>query len=469
MRRHRRGGRLARIHRPSRRPGRSGGPALQRRIGRVRQLRGHGGGAVRGGLADQRAGRFPAREGGGPGHEARGTGGDLDAGGPPRAQGRRASRSLLFRQGSAAAAGGIDGAIALAPGHPRRPRRRRRRGGSAPHARAAQGQAGQLLRAARRRRRDRARPRPPGSVRLVLRGRGAPVRGGLVRPVSEAPSRRKWPRRLAWALAAILGLALASQVTRDLPVEQLKPAFANGASRFIDLDGMSVHYRDEGSGPPLVLLHGTGSSLHTWDAWTKALRGHFRVIRMDLPGFGLTGPNRDDDYRIAKYVEFLDAFRRRFGLEAFALAGNSLGGEIAWTYAVTHPRQVSALVLVDPAGYPIERPALVFRLAKVPGLAWFLTRLDPGPITAKTLRDAYADQRKVTMELVERYRMLALREGNRRAFVARASRRGEDRSAGVGKVRAPTLILWGAQDRLIPLAHAYRFEHAIAGARLIVY
>ena len=131
------------------------------------------------------------------------------------------------------------------------------------------------------------------------------------------------------------------------------------------MDGLSVHYRDEGAGPPLLLLHGTGSSLHTWDAWTDALRGHFRVIRMDLPGFGLTGPNRDDDYRIERYVEFVEAFRRRLGLESFALAGNSLGGEIAWSYTVAHPDRVSALVLVDPAGYPIDRPALVFRLAKI--------------------------------------------------------------------------------------------------------
>jgi pimeloyl-ACP methyl ester carboxylesterase len=126
-------------------------------------------------------------------------------------------------------------------------------------------------------------------------------------------------------------------------------------------------------------------------------------------------------------------------------------------------------VLVDPAGYPIDRPALVFRLAKIPGLSWFLTKLDPGPITAKTLRDAYGDQAKVTRSLVERYRKLALREGNRRAFVARTTLRGADHSADIGKVRASTLILWGARDRLIPLAHACRFERAIPSARLIVY
>lgn len=282
-------------------------------------------------------------------------------------------------------------------------------------------------------------------------------------------SLRRWPRRVAVGAIAAFAVAVAFQVQGDLPLDALKAELATGASKFVDVEGLSVHYRDEGAGPPLLLLHGTGSSLHTWDAWTEELRAHFRVIRMDLPGFGLTGPNRDDDYRIEKYVEFVEAFRRHFGLESFALAGNSLGGEIAWSYAVAHPQQISALVLVDPAGYRIERPALVFRLAKIPGLSWFMTRLDPGPITARTLRDAYGDQGKVTSALVEHYRKLALREGNRRAFVARSALRGADHSADIAKVRAPTLILWGKEDRLIPVAHAYRFEHAIVESRLIVY
>ncbi len=281
--------------------------------------------------------------------------------------------------------------------------------------------------------------------------------------------RRKWLRRGLWALLATIALVIASQVARDVPLDELKRSFAGGASRFVDLDGLSVHYRDEGEGPPMVLLHGTGASLHTWDAWTEALRGHFKVIRMDLPGFGLTGPNRDDDYRIDTYVEFLEVFRKRLGLDGFALAGNSLGGQIAWSYAVAYPARVKALVLVDPTGYPIDRPALLFRLARIPGLSWLMTKLDPGPLTEKTLRDAYGDPRKVTPALVERYHMLALREGNRRAFVKRVAQRAEDRSADIAKVRSPTLILWGAQDRLVPVAHAQRFQRAVPAARLIIY
>ena len=282
-------------------------------------------------------------------------------------------------------------------------------------------------------------------------------------------TRGRWLRRALLTFLVAVALVVASQVKGDIPLADLKRQYGGAPSRFLDIQGQEVHYRDEGQGPPLVLLHGTGSSLHTWDAWTDALRGKFRVIRMDLPGFGLTGPSPDGDYRIAAYVAFLDAFRKRLGLETFALAGNSLGGQIAWSYAVAHPAQVEALVLVDPAGYPIERPVLLFRIARVPGLSWLMTKLDPGRLTAKTLHDAYGDQSKVTPALVERYRDLALREGNREAFVARASTRGQDLSADIPKVRAPTLILWGALDRLVPLAHAERFRRAIPGAKLAVY
>ncbi|HZX66184.1 MAG TPA: alpha/beta hydrolase, partial [Myxococcales bacterium] len=148
---------------------------------------------------------------------------------------------------------------------------------------------------------------------------------------------------------------------------------------------------------------------------------------------------------------------------------NSLGGLVAWRYAVAHPAQVSALVLLDPAGYRIDRPALVFRLARTPGLSWLLSKLDPRRLAEKTVRDSYGDPGKITPGLVQRYRDLALREGNRRAFMLRASVREPNRGADIAKVRAPTLILWGSLDRLIPLEHAERFHRAIPRSALIVY
>lgn len=273
---------------------------------------------------------------------------------------------------------------------------------------------------------------------------------------------------LAFAVGApVLLLVLAS--TRDVPLAELLPRYATGASKFLDVDGLSVHYRDEGHGPPLVLLHGTGASLQTWDGWTAALATQHRIVRMDLPGFGLTGPSPAGDYSIPAFVAFLESFRKAVHLERFALAGNSLGGQIAWSYAVSYPERVTDLVLVDSAGYPILRPALVFRLARIPLLSTLLARADPGPMVRRTLKAAYGDPRKVTPELIERYRLLALRQGNRAAFVERARVSQVDRSADISRVRVRTLVLWGRDDRLIPVTDATRFDEAISGADLIVY
>ncbi|HZX63804.1 MAG TPA: alpha/beta hydrolase, partial [Myxococcales bacterium] len=142
--------------------------------------------------------------------------------------------------------------------------------------------------------------------------------------MNDAKTTGSWFRRVLGVAAVAVALFFASQIKGDIPLQDLKGRYAGAASRFLDIGGLQVHYRDEGDGPPLLLLHGTGSSLHTWDGWAGALRDRFRVIRMDLPGFGLTGPNKDDDYRISSYVEFVEAFRKRLGLDTFALAGNSL-------------------------------------------------------------------------------------------------------------------------------------------------
>ncbi len=277
-----------------------------------------------------------------------------------------------------------------------------------------------------------------------------------------------------WALALVsllvaLGLLVSAALVPDIPLQQLLPAYAGGASRFLNVDGVRVHYRDEGQGPPVVLLHGTGASLHTWEAWTAVLGRSHRVLRMDLPGFGLTGPSPRADYSVKAYVAFLESFRQALGLERFALAGNSLGGQVAWNYAVAHPEVVTDLILVDPDGFPNPKPALVFRLARIPVLSRLLTALDPGPLVRKSLQDAYGDPTRVTDEQLQRYRALSLRAGNRDAFVARVQHPEPDRTEALPRISARTLVLWGEKDRLIPATDAVRFAHAIPGATLLVY
>jgi pimeloyl-ACP methyl ester carboxylesterase len=284
---------------------------------------------------------------------------------------------------------------------------------------------------------------------------------------------RSWTRRLGRALV-VVAIALAALVAwqwrSDLPLEQLKARWATGASRFVDVDGMSVHYRDEGSGPAILLLHGTGASLHTWDAWAAALSPSRRVVRLDLPGFGLTGPEPRGDYRLETYVELVAHFAAKLGIDRFALAGNSLGGTIAWRFAVAHPAQVTALVLVDAGGYPrATPPPLVFRLGRMPVISSLMAHLDPHALVARTLRQTYGDPARVTPALVERYEELALRPGNRAAFAARSAVPYEDRTAALRELKLPVLILWGERDALVPLSDGRRFVGDIPGATLRVY
>jgi pimeloyl-ACP methyl ester carboxylesterase len=284
---------------------------------------------------------------------------------------------------------------------------------------------------------------------------------------------RAWARRLAFVLLGVVGL-LAALITwqwkEDLPLNQLKVRWAPPPSQFVDVDGMSVHYRDEGTGPAVVLLHGTGSSLHTWDAWAAALSPTHRVVRLDLPAFGLTGPRPDGDYRLDTYVEFLDHFAARLGLSSFALAGNSFGGALAWRFAVAHPAEVTQLVLVDAGGYPrTTKKLLVFRLGGLPVVASLLGHLDPRPLVERTVRQTFGDPARVTPELVERTYDLTLRPGNRQAFGAVTSVPFEDRTAQLRSLHVPTLVMWGDQDALIPVSDAPRFVADIPGARLHIY
>ncbi len=270
------------------------------------------------------------------------------------------------------------------------------------------------------------------------------------------------------ALLVVCGILLATQVRFDLPVRILEERYAR-TSRYVDVRHMRVHYRDEGQGPPVVLLHGTSSSLHTWDGWVAALKGRFRIIRMDLPGFGLTGPAPDRDYRISTYVRFTAEFLDALGLTRVSVAGNSLGGHIAWRFALTSPERVQALVLVDAAGYPLERTPLAFRLAQTPVLNALTRWVNPQVQVERSLREVYGDGSKITPVLVDRIISLTLRAGNRQAFIDRANTREELRYQNIPHIRVPTLILWGESDRWIPVSHGRRFTEEITGSALIAY
>lgn len=260
----------------------------------------------------------------------------------------------------------------------------------------------------------------------------------------------------------------------DLPLDELKAKYAPSPSRFMRVQGMDVHYRDEGNAQhtePVVLLHGTGSSLHTWEPCVRSLKKDHRIITLDLPGFGLTGPNPQRVYSSDFYVAFIEAFLRQVGVDRCVIGGNSLGGGIAWHFAYTHPRQVAKLILIDAAGYPTvsqSRP-IAFSLAKIPVIKHALNRITPYPLAIKSIKNVYAHPERVTDSVVNRYYELFLREGNRQAFVDRMAHVSTtEQTHRLREIGIPTLILWGAEDRLIPLENAYRFHEDLPNDTLIV-
>ena len=262
----------------------------------------------------------------------------------------------------------------------------------------------------------------------------------------------------------------------DLPLEYLKSRWAPAPSQFIELQGMAVHVRDEGprdDPAPLLLLHGTSASLHTWDGWAEALKGERRVIRMDLPGFGLTGPFPQGDYRMPSYSAFIVALLDQLKVERVVLAGNSLGGQIAWETALAYPQRVSRLILVDSAGFPLQSTSVPigFQLARIPLLAPVIGKVLPRPMIEDSLRNVYGDPSLVTKQLVDRYFELTLRAGNRESLVQRFSQRDDPslNQARISQINIPTLIIWGGRDGLIPPVHAEQFKAAIKGSQLEMF
>ena len=228
-------------------------------------------------------------------------------------------------------------------------------------------------------------------------------------------------RYIFYAVAVITIMLIKGAIYSDVSLEELKKEYTNEASKFIEIDGMQVHYRDEGQGFPIVLVHGTASSLHTWNDWTKDLKKKYRDIRMDLPAFGITGPNKNADYSIENYTYFLQQFLMKINVAKFHLAGNSLGGNIAWNYAAEHPEQIEKLILIDASGLPTNKPQpAVFKMAKTPVLSSLFLYVTPKFFIKKNMEEVYADNSKVTDAIITRYHKMALRVGNRQAFIDRA-------------------------------------------------
>lgn len=260
------------------------------------------------------------------------------------------------------------------------------------------------------------------------------------------------------------------------PLSELSPKYANEHSKFLPVDDVVIHYRDEGkrNGPVLLLIHGVAASLHTWDGWVEQLGEHYRIIRLDLPGFGLTGPDPYTKEMTPEYaVDKLQKFVTTLGLRKFYLAGNSLGGFFSWNYASKYPHRVKKLILLDAAGYPQDVP-WVIGLTALPGIGEIAAKAMPKFMMDMNVREVFGDQSKVTDEIKQRYYDLAMREGNRAAYIEvfRAMKRYSqmpDLAAPVKDIKVPTLVMWGEKDLWVPMSVLEGFKRDLPEATFIVY
>lgn len=287
----------------------------------------------------------------------------------------------------------------------------------------------------------------------------------------DGPRPRRWRYVLLVVAGVLFGGALWAY-TPDLPREFLLQRYANAQSKFIEVAGARAHVRDEGKpdAMPLLLIHGSLGSLQVWDGWVAELKDRYRLITVDLPGHGLTGDWPRGDFTVEAYADFIEVLADTLHLDRFAVAGHSLGGAVAWTFAVTRPERVSQLILVDAAAYPRQGEATWrTRLARAPLIGDIGIYFKPEWLARRALKDVYANPAMVTPERVRRFSELQRFPGDREATLQRTRNQEPLDPAPLKRLDVPTLIIWGAQDHWVPIADAFRLQTDIKGARLAIF
>jgi pimeloyl-ACP methyl ester carboxylesterase len=277
---------------------------------------------------------------------------------------------------------------------------------------------------------------------------------------------------LACMIASTLGCTSLGMNT--IPLSKLKEKYADSESKIIQIDDMNIHYKDEGQGPVLILLHGVCSSLHTWDGWTERLKDRYRIIRIDIPGFGLTGPASDKSfYQIDAAVKLFEKLTAEMKLQKFSIAGNSMGGYIAWKYTLKNPDKVEKLILIDSVGFPQPLPGLI-SFASNPLVRPYARHIMPRFMFDDAVKQVYGDKSKVTKKLKDRYFELAMRDGNKGAMVDvftefRKQSKDKNLSRGIKDIKAPTLVMWGTKDTWIPFKYFENWKRELPSAKFIQY
>jgi pimeloyl-ACP methyl ester carboxylesterase len=257
--------------------------------------------------------------------------------------------------------------------------------------------------------------------------------------------------------------------TPDVPRASLEARYLDSPADLRSVGPWQLHVRQSGppDAPAVVLLHGFGSSLQTWDVWAKGLATTHRVVRIDLPGSGLSPPDPAHDYRDERSLDMLMALMDSLGLQRTSLVGHSMGGRIAWTFAAKFPERVDKLVLVAPDGFA----SFGFEYGKpmdVPATLGLMRHVLPKPLLRMNLQSAYARPEALSEAVTTRYHDLILAPGARQAMLDRLRQTVlQEPVPLLRQIKAPTLLVWGEADAMIPLSNAQDYLQALQSSRLV--
>jgi pimeloyl-ACP methyl ester carboxylesterase len=273
--------------------------------------------------------------------------------------------------------------------------------------------------------------------------------------------------------AAVLAAAIVGSLvwawTPDLKRADLEALYLAEPGDMVEISGVRLHLRDEGprDAPAVLLLHGFGSSLQTWDGWVGELSKTYRTVRFDLPGAGLSGPDPRNNYSEARNIEIVLAVLDRLGIARATLVGNSIGGRIAWRFAAAQPARTRALVLVSPDGFASEGFAYGAKF-EAPWLLRAMRYFLPAAALRPSLIAAYARPEALDEATFRRYFDLMRAPESRANLIARLEQTVlEPPEPLLARIIAPTLLLWGAKDRLIPISNADDYLRSLPNAKLV--
>jgi pimeloyl-ACP methyl ester carboxylesterase len=276
-------------------------------------------------------------------------------------------------------------------------------------------------------------------------------------------------------VGGFIGLAIIAAgiwgFTPDKSRESLETKYFAASTQYLEVAGTRLRVRDTGprDAPALILLHGFGSSLETWQPWADSLSASYRVVRFDLPGSGLSAPDRTGNYSDARSMAIINELMDTSGIETATFIGNSMGGRIAWRFAAAFPARVSKLVLISPDGF--ASPGFEYgKPPRVPALLKLMKYFLPRTLVRSNLKAAYADPHRMSDAVLDRYYDLLLASGNRAAMLDRMQQGMlEDPVPILRRITVPTLLLWGEKDRLIPYANSSDYLRALPNATLVSF